>query len=396
MSTIQKVNHSLPTDDLPDPVRKRALGYLVSQPNRILCNVDTGHPLIQAVSFQETTLPADEEDPSTVNYNLFPKRKGEGFLMSGEKACTLGQGTFKRVQTGFFLSSRKTSTEKVAIGVTKRGNGEALKSYSREVGLLRSYGDQKRHVMDIMHAEIYKIDEKISGVMCMPLCWKNLYQILKTENSSFYRRFLLLRDADAGLAYLHGKGLYHRDIKPENILVTREWKAYIGDLGAAVKQKELTREIIANYDRVMTRTFIPPGLAFDRLISPDKAREDVWAFGKTCCEMLFVNYDANPLLKKGCISEINGQRAMIQESLDYYKEKKTMVFLFPSEEGSIEERIRFLMRDFLAYKAMDRIEAAQALSVMEEILKDLPPSMPLLPYDRPLRLDEKDFRETWI
>jgi serine/threonine protein kinase len=69
----------------------------------------------------------------------------------------------------------------------------------------------------------------------MELCKGSLLDVMTERDAPMEPdeacRYVL--DALEGLAYLHGRGIVHRDLKPGNLLVKRDGRIAIGDLGIA-------------------------------------------------------------------------------------------------------------------------------------------------------------------
>lgn len=51
-------------------------------------------------------------------------------------------------------------------------------------------------------------------------------------------RMRVVKDAFAGLHYLHSKDLIHRDIKSSNLLLDRQWRCKIADFGMVSKSHQ--------------------------------------------------------------------------------------------------------------------------------------------------------------
>lgn len=113
--------------------------------------------------------------------------------------------------------------------------------------------------------------------------------VLKTEGPVARARVVdIIRDALAGLAYLHGKGCVHRDVKPDNLLLLAG-RTVVGDLGI-VRWSELNPEFTSA--GTITRASTQLGswfyMAPEQQIAPHDAtaESDVYALGVTWYELL--------------------------------------------------------------------------------------------------------------
>ncbi len=86
-----------------------------------------------------------------------------------------------------------------------------------------------------------------------------------------------------GLNYMHSNGYIHRDIKLENILISKEGRVKLCDMGFARKydSQNLT-------DYVATRWYRPPELLMGL---PYHSAIDIWAIGCIMAEII----DGQPL-----------------------------------------------------------------------------------------------------
>ena len=94
------------------------------------------------------------------------------------------------------------------------------------------------------------------------------------RGASWNERVRLLRDAAAGLAYLHGRGIVHGNLKPSNILVTHgDKRVHVVDYGfAALRRQTCT----------MTRSEPPMWMAPELFVKGargPKKLSDIYAFG---------------------------------------------------------------------------------------------------------------------
>ncbi|PRQ59847.1 putative protein-serine/threonine kinase CMGC-RCK family [Rosa chinensis] len=109
----------------------------------------------------------------------------------------------------------------------------------------------------------------------------NLYQLMKDKVMPFpesqVRDWCL--EVFKGLAHMHQRGYFHRDLKPENLLLNKDFKIKIADLGFA-------REIDSqppHTEYVSTRWYRAPELLFPGLYS---SKVDMWAMGAIMAELL--------------------------------------------------------------------------------------------------------------
>jgi len=132
-------------------------------------------------------------------------------------------------------------------------------------------------------ATIYGIDESHSGRLFIAMAYyegETLKQKLEAGPLPLDAAVDLARQAAAGLAHAHERGLVHRDVKPSNLLVTREGVLKIVDFGIAT---------VVEPDATMTRpiwgtpAYVAPEQARGE---PADARADVFSLGRVLVEMV--------------------------------------------------------------------------------------------------------------
>ena len=137
------------------------------------------------------------------------------------------------------------------------------------------------HVFDvkIQHGINYLIMEFVDGETAA----ERLKRIGKMHE---YQAFEIIKEAAEGLAEAHTRGIVHRDIKPDNIMISREGKVKIMDLGLAKafdNRKNQRMEKTAIGMIMGTPFFMSPEQTFSSDVGPES---DTWSLGVTLFNLL--------------------------------------------------------------------------------------------------------------
>jgi len=93
-----------------------------------------------------------------------------------------------------------------------------LTSYYRACNIQENQGQQHSAF------SVYTITEYADG--------GDLLSLLQSNHPlGWHIRMRIMKDALAGLQYLHSKSLIHRDLKSSNLLLDRQWRCKIADFG---------------------------------------------------------------------------------------------------------------------------------------------------------------------
>jgi len=121
----------------------------------------------------------------------------------------------------------------------------------------------------------------------------------------------IIRQAAEGLQYIHEKGLVHRDIKPSNIMLTRDGKVKILDLGLAHVSGLLEGDELTRTGQVMgTLDYMAPEQSLDA--GKVDIRADIFSLGVTFYKLLT---GESPYGKQSFSNLLKKMRAILQDQL---------------------------------------------------------------------------------
>jgi len=137
------------------------------------------------------------------------------------------------------------------------------------------------HVFDVkvQHGINYLIMEFVDGETADE-------RLKRIGKLSEYQAFEIIKEAAEGLAEAHTRGIVHRDIKPDNIMISREGKVKVMDLGLAKafdnRENQMLEKTVVGM--IMgTPFFMSPEQTFSSDIDP---KSDVWSLGVTLFNLL--------------------------------------------------------------------------------------------------------------
>lgn len=282
----------------------------------------------------------------------------------------IGHGNF-----GTVWKAKQITTENlVAVKIFHviENDSRQLESLKKEISFLKSCNHE--YIVKFLGSFYCRPELWIS----MEFCETSIHSLMKKMKTGLAEQQIrvIMKHALRALSYLHFNKKIHRDIKADNILLTRDGKAKLADLGVAA-------QLSGTLDKRHTTTGSPYWMAPEMLTeSVYNNSVDIWALGITaieCAEMrpplfdyipcraMYLIGDKNtppPTLSKpdnfsenlnsfvnSCLIRNPEQRWTAKELLDH-----------PFIKGSLgEDCLKELVDDFLFYeerKQKEREEAA--------------------------------------
>ena len=200
-------------------------------------------------------------------------------------------GNYKYLRT-LLQGQNSTVMEVVQEGSGKKfAMKELLPSRAQDPAERKVFEFEAKLGMELRHPNLIRVHEYVkdrsrpyfvmeyfpSQHLRLALGKKDVYEVVKPK---LHR---LIRQAAAGLAYMHDRGWVHRDIKPENLIYNKTSELRVIDYALALKAPSGLGKLFGGK---------PPCQGTHSYMSPEQIRRqpvavtaDIYSFGITCYEL---------------------------------------------------------------------------------------------------------------
>lgn len=229
------------------------------------------------VNSSETTV-TEAASPQSMSLHQLPCNLGF-FLLTD----VIGKGGMGYVYAGIDLRS----AAHVAVKVMRRMDSWSIYRFNEEFSWLSR----------LVHPHIVKLYDAFSEgdvrYFSMEMvegssirCW---YQMIENQSDAWSRLTEVLGQAASAICFLHENGVVHRDIKSSNVMITRQERAIVLDMGLAfrVSMAQNTLRSIDGFKIVGTLQYLPPETLDGK---PPSFEGDWYSFGVMIFETITGEY----------------------------------------------------------------------------------------------------------
>ena len=246
--------------DFPDPIGKLAQGWIWDLDAVVVWNGSSSRV----------------SSPGRPRANVAARTLGGRFALE-EK---IGRGGFADV---YRATDKKQGGQLVAVKVlhdVAAVQPEAIRRFRRELRLLE--GLDHPHVIRVLGQG----ETSEEGVWyAMPLAQGSLQDALPELSRNPAAILDVIRQVCAGLAYIHGEGIFHRDLKPGNVLRTQSGTWAISDFGLAVEVERNTTALTSTLRAGLGSWWYTAPEQWLSARSADD-RSDIYSLGKVLQELV--------------------------------------------------------------------------------------------------------------
>ena len=301
------------------------------------------HSKMSAVNRRTVSAPNGIQNQLESLESLTPSENPKRVFKKGQ---FLGKGSYAKVYRG----QVRGSSEEVAIKVMpfpRVGDREATTQVRNEICNLKrchhrnivTYYNSCAYVnvLKDLKRELWLVTEYING--------KTLYDIVRSDRGmramTTNHIAAIIQECLRGLAYLHDEHqILHRDVKSANIMISRQGKVKIIDLGLSIVEQENKDTEVGTYD------YMAPEMVSGEPYGPGV---DIWSIGIMIIELLI-----------GKLPNINKSKKTLVKSL---KNKKRPAIPYHSKyNGYISRAMKRFIKLCLRVEQADRPTAQTLLA----------------------------------